>query len=182
MDPRVSDWRRVEGPVYASHSQEDTRFTHPFARLLPHKSILIQPMQWKGVSIGGFAIAWLKEHHRFTSDELRLAEGIARQAAVASENSRLYEGEKQKLVELKRTQAQLIQSTKLAAIGELAANIAHEINNPLTSVLGFASYLAEQVPPGQPTREDLDLTLEAATRARDIARALPNLRRQRAAQ
>src|SRR3989441_598575 len=65
LDPRVSDWRRVEGPVYASHSQEDTRFTHPFARLLPHKSILIQPMRWKGVSIGGFAIAWLKEHHRF---------------------------------------------------------------------------------------------------------------------
>ena len=179
MDPRVSDWRRVEGPVYASHSQEDTRFTHPFARLLPHKSILIQPMRWKGVSIGGFAIAWLKEHHRFTSDELRLAEGIARQAAVASENSRLYEGEKQKLVELKRTQAQLIQSTKLAAIGELAANIAHEINNPLTSVLGFASYLAEQVAPGQPMREELDLIQEEAGRARDIVRDLLHFSRQR---
>jgi len=179
MDPRVSDWRRVEGPLYASHSQEDTRFTHPFARLLPHKSILIQPMRWKGVSIGGFAIAWLKEHHRFTSDELRLAEGIARQAAVASENSRLFEGEKQKLVELKRTQAQLIQSTKLAAIGELAANIAHEINNPLTSVLGFASYLAEQVAPGQPMREELDLIQEEAGRARDIVRDLLHFSRQR---
>src|SRR5439155_1306666 len=87
LDPRVSDWRRVEGPVYASHSQEDPRFTHPIARLLPHKSVLIQPMRWKGVSIGGFAIAWLKERHRFTSDELRLTEGIALQAAVASENS-----------------------------------------------------------------------------------------------
>ena len=179
MDPRVSDWRRVEGPVYASHSQEDTRFTHPFARLLPHKSILIQPMRWKGASIGGFAIAWLKEHHRFTPDELRLAEGIALQAAVASENSRLYEGEKQKLVELKRTQAQLIQSTKLAAIGELAANIAHEINNPLTSVLGFASYLAEQVAPGQPMREELDLIQEEAGRARDIVRDLLHFSRQR---
>jgi len=179
MDPRVSDWRRVEGPVYASHSQEDTRFTHPFARLLPHKSILIQPMRWKGVSIGGFAIAWLKEHHRFTPDELRLAEGIALQAAVASENSRLYEGEKQKLVELKRTQAQLIQSTKLAAIGELAANIAHEINNPLTSVLGFASYLAEQIAPGQPMREELDLIQEEAGRARDIVRDLLHFSRQR---
>jgi signal transduction histidine kinase/CheY-like chemotaxis protein len=179
MDPRVSDWRRVEGPLYASHSQEDTRFTHPFARLLPHKSILIQPMRWKGVSIGGFAIAWLKEHHRFTSDELRLAEGIALQAAVASENSRLYEGVKQQMVELKRTQAQLIQSTKLAAIGELAANIAHEINNPLTSVLGFASYLAEQVSPGQPMREELDLIQEEAGRARDIVRDLLHFSRQR---
>jgi signal transduction histidine kinase/CheY-like chemotaxis protein len=179
LDPQVSDWRRVEGPVYATHSQEDPRFTHPIARLVPHKSVLILPMRWKGMTIGGFAIAWLREHHRFTAEELRLAEGIALQAAVASENSRLYEGVKQQMVELKRTQAQLIQSTKLAAIGELAANIAHEINNPLTSVLGFASYLAEQVPPGRPMREELDLIQEEAGRARDIVRDLLHFSRQR---
>jgi signal transduction histidine kinase/DNA-binding NarL/FixJ family response regulator len=179
LDPRVSDWRRVEGPVYSSNSQEDSRFNHPIARMIPHKSVLIQPMRWKGESIGGFALAWLKDHHRFTSDELRLTEAIAQQAAVASENSRLYEAEKQQVAELKRTQAQLIQSTKLAAIGELAANIAHEINNPLTSVLGFASYLAEQVPPGQPWREELDLIQEEAGRARDIVRDLLHFSRQR---
>ena len=179
LDPRLSDWRRVEGPVYSSDSQEDPRFKHPIARMVPHKSVLIQPMRWKGESIGGFALAWLKDHHRFTSDELRLTEAIAQQAAVASENSRLYEAEKQQVAELKRTQAQLIQSTKLAAIGELAANIAHEINNPLTSVLGFASYLAEQVPPGQPWREELDLIQEEAGRARDIVRDLLHFSRQR---
>jgi signal transduction histidine kinase len=179
LDPRVSDWRRIEGPVYASESQDDPRFSHPIARLLPHKSVLIQPMRWKGVTIGGFALAWLREHHHFTSEELRLAEGIALQAAVASENSRLYQGVKQQMAELKRTQAQLIQSTKLAAIGELAANIAHEINNPLTSVLGFASYLAEQIPPGRPMREELDLIQEEAGRARDIVRDLLHFSRQR---
>ena len=179
LDPHASDWRRVEGPVYSSNSQEDPRFNHPIAQMLPHKSVLIQPMRWKGESIGGFALAWLKDHHRFTSDELRLAEAIALQAAVASENSRLYGAEKQQVAELKRTQAQLIQSTKLAAIGELAANIAHEINNPLTSVLGFASYLAEQVPPGQPWREELDLIQEEAGRARDIVRDLLHFSRQR---
>ena len=179
LDPRVSDWRRVDGPVYSSNSQEDPRFDHPLARMIAHKSVLIQPMRWKGESIGGVALAWLKDHHRFTSDELRLTEAIALQAAVASENSRLYEAEKQQVAELKRTQAQLIQSTKLAAIGELAANIAHEINNPLTSVLGFASYLAEQVPPGQPWREELDLIQEEAGRARDIVRDLLHFSRQR---
>src|SRR3989442_1211287 len=107
LDPRVSDWRRVDGPGYASRSQDDPRFSHPIARLVPHKSILIQPLRWKGESIGGFAIAWLKEDHRFTAEELRLAEGIARQAAVASEHSRLYEGEKQRMAELQRTQAPL---------------------------------------------------------------------------
>src|SRR2546425_312222 len=124
-DQMLKEWGRYERAVYSSDSGSDPRFAHPITRLLPHTSLLIQPMRWKGETIGGFAIAWLKDHHRFTTDELRLAEGIALQAAVAAENSRLYEGVKQQMAELKRTQAQLIQSTKLAAIGELAANIAH---------------------------------------------------------
>src|SRR3989449_7609942 len=179
LNPQASEWRRVAQPIYSTDSQADPRFDRPLARLVPHKSVFIQPMRWKGGNIGGFVVVWLKEQHRFTPDELRLAEGIALQAAVASENSRLYEGVKQQYAELQRTQAQLLQSTKLAAIGELAANIAHEINNPLTSVLGFASYLAEQVPHGQPMREELDLIQEEAGRARDIVRDLLHFSRQR---
>jgi signal transduction histidine kinase/CheY-like chemotaxis protein len=196
-DLMLDEWRRIEKPIYSSDSETDARFTHPITRLLPHKSLLVQPMRWKGETIGGFAIAWLKDPHRFTTDELRLAEGIALQAAVAAENSRLYEGVKAQMAELKRTQAQLIQSTKLAAIGELAANIAHEINNPLTSVLGFASYLAERVVPGEQQilalladretllrfltsmREELELIQEEAGRARDIVRDLLHFSRQR---
>src|SRR2546430_12032495 len=83
------------------------------------------------------------------------------------------------MTELEATQEQLVQWTKLAAIGELAANIDHEINNPLTSVLGFASYLAERVPPGAPMREELDLIQEEAGRARDIVRDLLHFSRQR---
>src|SRR5207244_11924000 len=104
-----------------------------------------------------FPVLGRNDAHRFTADELRPAEGIALQGALAVENSRLYEGVKQQMAELKQTQAQLVQSTKLAAIGELAANIAHEINNPLTTVLGFASFLKERIEPGQPMREELDV-------------------------
>ncbi|MEK7702242.1 MAG: ATP-binding protein, partial [candidate division NC10 bacterium] len=113
------------------------------------------------------------------ADEEQLLKIVADQVAIAIENARLYEGVKHQMAELKRTQAQLIQSTKLAAIGELAANIAHEINNPLTSVLGFASYLAERVQPGEPMREELDLIQDEAGRARDIVRDLLHFSRQR---
>jgi two-component system NtrC family sensor kinase len=178
-DLRIEEGGQHERTIYSSDSETDPRFVHPITRLLPHKSLLIQPMRWKGATIGGFAVAWLKDQHRFTTDELRLVEGIALQAAVATENSRLYEGVRRQMTELKQTQAQLIQSTKLAAIGELAANIAHEINNPLTSVLGFASYLAERVRPGEPMREELDLIQEEAGRARDIVRDLLHFSRQR---
>jgi signal transduction histidine kinase len=151
----------------------------PAARLMEHKSILIQPMYWKGELMGGFTVLWTRERHRCTPEELRLTEGIALQGALAVENSRLYEGVKAQMLELQRTQAQLVQSTKLAAIGELAANIAHEINNPLTTVLGFASFLAERLKPEDPMREELGLIQEEASRARDIVRDLLQFSRQR---
>ncbi len=86
---------------------------------------------------------------------------------------------KEQMAELKRTQAQLIQTTKLAAIGELSANIAHEINSPLTSVCGFAAYLAESLRPEAPMREELDLIVAEATRARNIVRDLLDFSRPR---
>jgi signal transduction histidine kinase/CheY-like chemotaxis protein len=149
------------------------------AGLMAHKSLLIQPIRWKGQLIGAFSVLWTRETHRFTPEELRLTEGIALQGALAVENSRLYEGVKQQMAELKQTQAQLVQSAKLAAIGELAANIAHEINNPLTTVLGFASFIAERLTPDDPMREELTLIQDEASRARDIVRDLLQFSRQR---
>jgi signal transduction histidine kinase len=171
-------WARRQ-PLFSSDAEADTRIDRETFRRFPHRSVLFVPMVVHEEPIGGIFLLWWKQKHEFSADELRLVEGISRQAALAIENARLYEGVKQQMAELKRTQAQLIQSAKLAAIGELAANVAHEINNPLTSVLGFASYLAEQVRTGQPMREELDLIIEEATRARDIVRDLLNFSRQR---
>jgi two-component system NtrC family sensor kinase len=148
-------------------------------RLMAHQSLLIQPIRWKEQLIGAFSVLWQREPHRFTPEELRLTEGIALQGALAIENSRLYEGVKRQMAELKQTQAQLVQSTKLAAIGELAANIAHEINNPLTTVLGFASFIAERLKTDDPMREELTLIQDEAARARDIVRDLLQFSRQR---
>jgi signal transduction histidine kinase len=178
-DPVIQALRAAKGAIAASDSQREAWSSMPAAQALPHKSMLIQPIYWKDELIGGFSVLWLTRSHRFTPDELRLAEGIALQSALAVENSRLYEGVKEQMAELKRTQAQLVQSTKLAAIGELAANIAHEINNPLTTVLGFASFLSERMPPADPMREELGLIQEEASRARDIVRDLLQFSRQR---
>jgi signal transduction histidine kinase len=178
-DPVVQALLAAKGPIVAPDSQGEAWSAMPAAQAVAHKSMLIQPIHWKEELIGGFSVLWLKEPHRFTPDELRLAEGIALQGALAVENSRLYEGVKQQMAELKQTQSQLVQSTKLAAIGELAANIAHEINNPLTTVLGFASFIAERLPAEDPMREELGLIQEEASRARDIVRDLLQFSRQR---
>ncbi len=70
----------------------------------------------------------------------------------------------------------LMRSEKLASIGRLAAGIAHEINNPLTSVLTFSSLLLRKAEDGQ--KEKLDIIVKETTRVREIVRRLLNFSRQ----
>ncbi len=74
--------------------------------------------------------------------------------------------------ERRRLQDQLIQSEKMSAVGQLIAGIAHDLNNPLASVVGFADFLAERpdVPAG--LREPLGVIREEAERASNIVKSL----------
>jgi signal transduction histidine kinase/DNA-binding response OmpR family regulator len=112
-------------------------------------------------------------------DDEQLLRVVASHLASSVENARLYEDLRRQMEALQRAQARLVEAARLAAVGELASAVAHEINNPLTSVLGFASMIAEQVPPGHPLREPLDMVLSEASRARDIVRDLLDFGRQR---
>jgi signal transduction histidine kinase len=76
--------------------------------------------------------------------------------------------------ELNKTQAQLIQAAKLSALGQLAANITHEINTPLTSVLGYVSLLLNSTDESDPRKGDLKIIQGEALRARNIIRGLLN--------
>jgi two-component system NtrC family sensor kinase len=79
---------------------------------------------------------------------------------------------------LREKQAQLVEAEKLALVGKLAAGIAHEINNPLTSVLTFSNLMLEQCPPDDPRHEKLKLMARETNRARTIVRQLLNFGRE----
>jgi two-component system NtrC family sensor kinase len=72
----------------------------------------------------------------------------------------------------------LVQAAKLAAVGEMAAGIAHELNNPLTTVSGFTELTMEEVPPDSRLHADLELVLREAHRATDVVRRLLDFARQ----
>jgi PAS domain S-box-containing protein len=74
--------------------------------------------------------------------------------------------------ELRRTQAQLIQAAKMAAVGELAAGIAHELNTPLNSVLGSSELLLERADLEGRDRERLESIVRQARKASDIIQNL----------
>src|SRR5581483_4220753 len=100
-------------------------------------------------------------------EEINFFYTLASHAAVVIENSRLYEQTRTQLEQLRATQDRLIETERRAAIGELVAGLAHEINNPLTAIMGHSQLLQEALPEGAPGdgwRQELDTISIAAQR------------------
>jgi signal transduction histidine kinase len=80
----------------------------------------------------------------FSAESLKTAEALTRHAALAIENAQLFEREQHTIEELRQAQKQILQGEKLATIGQMAAGIAHELNTPLTYIMGNLELLQAQ--------------------------------------
>jgi len=101
----------------------------------------------------------------------RLQETI-RQLRASQVESRL------RLVAQQEAESKLVQAAKLAAVGEMAAGIAHELNNPLTTVAGFTELILDEMNKDAPHRADIEMVLHEALRARGVVRRLLDFARQ----
>jgi signal transduction histidine kinase/ActR/RegA family two-component response regulator len=128
-DPLIDLVKRLRTSLYSSNSKTDPRFNQPALHLMPHTSLLVQPVQVGDELLGIFAIAWSRDAHAFSMDDLKLADGIAKQAAVA--------------IELHRTQRHIIEQERLNAVGKMASGLAHDFNNALVPISGYAEMLLE---------------------------------------
>ncbi len=159
-----------QDPRHCARADRATRFDT--------RSILGAPLQVKDRTIGVLEVVNKQGDSPFSRQDLETLESLAAQAAVAIENARLYKDLRDQMQALQKAQTRLVQSEKLAAVGELVAGVAHELNNPLTSIIGYAQILQRSSLDAQ-SRKDLDRILAQARRATGIVRGLLDFARQR---
>src|SRR5690606_27569159 len=110
-------------------------------------SVLITPLIYENDVLG--VLALFSDHvQRFDNDAKRLCAGLANLGAVALENARLYS-------RVFQSEETLRKNEQLTTLGLLAAEIAHEIRNPLTAIKLLFGYLDLDFPEGDPRRTDV---------------------------
>lgn len=136
----VLDRRLVHVSDIAKESHVDVDFIARFAMT----SFATAPLIAREEVVGVVCVDNGFTGKSISRDDLRFLQLFANQAGMAIENSMLYNRVEDTDRELRETQERLIQGEKLAAIGEMAANIAHELKNPLVSIGGFARRLEKK--------------------------------------
>ena len=116
------------------------------------RSFLGVPIVSRGRVFGHLYLTEKQGAEEFSKEDEQLAVTLAGQAAVAIENASLYEELRRSFEELQQSQDLLVRQEKLASLGRLAAGVAHELNNPLSAVAGFAEALQRHVSDGDVRR------------------------------
>jgi two-component system NtrC family sensor kinase len=196
--------RGMAGKVTILDSLEHYPEMQQLYDLPPHVGMLVVPIVGQQRTQGVISII-TRGQPRFDADQMELITTLANQSAVAIENALAYHALQTALAEQARTQQALIRSESLAAVGQLVAGVAHELNNPLASVTSLVQSSLEtlgipykstgessgRLPVIRPDQiaqlpmqdlvaigEDLAFSLKELRRAKGIVAALLDLSRQ----
>jgi GAF domain-containing protein len=147
----VIDKKPVHVHDMLSAEGDDFPEAQEIARQQGHRTVLSVPLLREGESIGAIVLRRI-EVHPFSDKQIALLQTFADQAVIAIGNVRLFEQVQERTKELSKSlnelhaaQDRLIQTEKLASLGQLTAGIAHEIKNPLNFVNNFAALSEELV-------------------------------------
>jgi signal transduction histidine kinase/CheY-like chemotaxis protein len=150
-----------------------------FARDGRITAVLAEPLVYRDRLLGVIGVNNLGTEQRFTEDDRHILRLFAYQAAIALENARLFSEATRAYETLRHTQEELVRSEKLRGLGQMAAGVAHDLNNTLAVVLGQVELLRLRI--ADPEMLDGLETLErAADDGAHVVRRLQDFARQRA--
>lgn len=172
--PRLFDRLSRKTPFTESDSRGIQRLID--ARYV--RSVLGVPLIVKDRTSGFVMLVDTLRTRSFTAREMNLAQALVLQAANALENARLFRALERSLDELHRTQSKLVQTARLTAMGELAAAVAHQISNPLTTILVDSELLLRALPDDAADRESIEAIYRCGQRAHEVVRRLLTMARQ----
>ena len=182
LDPRNSVVARSvfeKQPFIIPDASQDPRVNPILKEKFNLHSLVVIPLLVKEKALGVIAADHLEPGKNVTRETLESVMTFAQQAGLAIHNAFRYQELKnfsqqmeekiqKTTAELRKTEAQLIRSEKLAALGQLAAGIAHEIRNPLTSINILIHSLRESLSSKNSHREDLKVIEEEIDRINEI--------------
>jgi signal transduction histidine kinase/putative methionine-R-sulfoxide reductase with GAF domain len=166
-------------PFFIPDASKDSRVNQILKEKLNLHSLVIIPLLAKEKALGAIAADFVEPNKKITKEALESVMVFAQQAGLAIHNAFMYQELKtfsqqmeekiqKTTADLRKTEAQLIRSEKLAALGQLAAGIAHEIRNPLTSINILIHSLTDHLPDESAHREDLKVIEEEINRINEI--------------
>ncbi len=166
-------------PFIIPDASQDPRVNPILKEKFNLHSLVVIPLLTKGKPLGAIAADHVEPGKNITSEILESAMTFAQQAGLAIHNALMYQELKafsqqmeekiqKTTADLKKTEAQLIRSEKLAALGQLAAGIAHEIRNPLTSINILIHSLRQNISSGESRSEDFKVIEEEIHRINEI--------------
>jgi signal transduction histidine kinase/putative methionine-R-sulfoxide reductase with GAF domain len=182
LDPKESIVARSifeKQPFVIPDAAKDPRVNSILKEKFNLHSLVVIPLLVKERVLGAIAADFVEPSKSITKEALESVMVYAQQAGLAIHNAFMYQELKafslqmeekiqKTTADLRKTEAQLIRSDKLAALGQLAAGIAHEIRNPLTSINILIHSLTENYPAGNSSREDLKVIEEEINRINEI--------------
>jgi two-component system sensor histidine kinase HydH len=128
------------------------------------KSVLALPLIVRERAIGALVVDDTRAPRRWTPGDIERAELVASQLAISVANAQLYEELRASYSELEHAQEELVKRERLAAIGQLAATLAHEVRNPLGVMFNSLATMGKLVPTEGDASTLLDIMREEAQR------------------
>jgi two-component system NtrC family sensor kinase len=142
--------------ILTSDAMKDRRFKASDSIILQNiRSSLCVPIKTKDHTVGIIHVDTLGKIMGFSQDDLELLAAMGQQIGIAVENAKLVTDLRKANLELKEQQDKLIEAEKFALLGKIAGGVAHEINNPIMSVLGFTGMAGKRLKEGSPSPENI---------------------------